>query len=165
MPGLLTNVRNTLRRRRSRLEELTEKLRESLVNLNPDLVEDFLWLLMGVMSLRLWLDRDYHDNIEGFKGKYLFQSKDKRISVRVIFKRTRLFGYEYLTVSEGTVDDPDIKVTFKDSRAIMNLLISPRIDILSSLLRNDVSVSGNINYIFKLGFMATQLRQMMLPGI
>ncbi len=165
MPGLLTNARNALRRRRSKLEELAERLREPLVNLNPDLVEDFLWLLMAVMSLRLWLDRDYHDNIEGFKGKYLFRSKDKRISIRVVFKRTRLFGYEYLDVDEGTVDDPDIEIVFKDSRAIMNLLISPRMDILGSLLRNDVTFSGNINYIFKLGFMATQLRQIMLPGI
>jgi len=38
MPDLL-NFRNTLRRRRSRLEELTEKIREPLANLNPDLVD------------------------------------------------------------------------------------------------------------------------------
>lgn len=164
MPGLV-NLRNALRKRRSRLEELVERIREPLVNLNPELVENFLWLLMNVMSLWLWLDRDYHDNIEGFKGKYLFRSRDKRISIRAVFKRTWLFRYEYLDVDMGTVDNPDIEIVFKDSGAVMNLLISPKMDILGSLLRNDVTFSGNINYIFKLGFMATQLRQMMLPGI
>ena len=161
----LSGVRNALRRRRSKLVKLTEEIRDSLVKMNPDLVEDFFGLLLKVISLRLWVDREYHQNIEGFKGKYLFQSKDKEISVRAVFKSTRLLNYEYLSFGEGEIDDPDITVTFKDSRALMNLLLSPKLDILGSLLRNEVSVSGNLNYIFKFGFMATQLRQMMLPNV
>jgi hypothetical protein len=44
----------------------------------------------------------------------------------------------------------------------MTLLLSPKPDILGTLLRDEVSVAGNINYIFKLGFVATQLGQMVL---
>ena len=165
MASWLNSVRNALRRRKTKLEDLTEELREPLVNLNPDIVEDFLGLLLRVMSLSLWVNEGYHRNIKGFKGRYLFESKDKRISVRAIFKRSPLLKYEYLKVNEGTLDDPDITVTFRDSRGLMNLLISPKIDILDSLLQNAVSVKGNFNYIFKFAFMATQLRQMMLPGV
>jgi hypothetical protein len=165
MSDWLNGVRNALRRRRSKLAKLTEKIRDSLVNLDPELAEDFFGLLLGVISLRLWVDKDYHRNIEGFKGKYLFLSKDKKISIRAVFKHTRFLKHEYLSFGEGELDDPDITVTFKDSRALMNLLLSPKLDIMGSLLRNDVSVSGNVNYIFKFGFMATQLRQMMLPAM
>ena len=151
--------------RRIRHYRARKALRDLLLGLNPEIVEEFLELLLRVMSLVLWVDRDYRSNIRNFKGKYLFESKDQKITVCAIFKHSSFFKCDYLDVSEGSLDDADITVTFKNAKALMNLLLSPKLDILGALLRNDVTLKGNINYIFKLGFMATQLQQMLLPGM
>ncbi len=143
-------------------KKLTEDFKD-LFSQDAEAVETVLEVLLGVVSLALWLDKDYHRNILGFEKKYLFQSKDKELSVCAIFKRTYLFKYNYLKVSEGTIEDADITVTFKDSKALINLF--PNLDVLAALLRNDVTVKGNVNCIFKFGFMATQLQQMLLSWV
>ena len=155
-----SRIRNSLRMRE--LGKLSEVFRDLLLGLNPEMVEEFLELLLNVMRLTLWVDRDYHRNIQNFEGKYLFESKDGNISVSAVFKRSSLFNYEYLEVSEKKIEDADITVTFKDSKILMGLLLSPNPDILGALLENAVVVTGNINYIFKFGFMTTQLQQMIL---
>ena len=50
-----------------------------------------------------------------------------------------------------------VTVTFKDSAAMRRFLFSKDQDILASLLANEVEVDGNLNYIYKLGFMARDL--------
>jgi hypothetical protein len=151
--------------RKRQLKKHSKAFRDLLLGLNPDIIEDFLKILLKVMSLVFWIDKDYHRNIQGFKGKYLFESKNKKLSVRAIFKHSSLFSYDYLKVSEGTLEDADVTVTFKDAKALMKLLLSPKPDILGALLENEVAVSGNINYIFKFGYMTTQLQKMLLPGV
>ena len=42
--------------------------------------------------------------------------------------------------------------------------MSPRQDILGSMLRHDVGTEGNLNYLYKFGFMAKQL-QLMMPQL
>lgn len=156
------SIRNFFRGRQ--FEKLGEELKR-LLGEDPDKVETFLEVLLGVMSLVLWVDEDYYRNIQNFRGKYLFRSKKDGVSVYAIFKRTWFFRRHYLKVREGTLKDADVTVTFKNSKALMNLLLSPKLNILESLLQNDVTLKGNLNYIFKLGFMATELQQMLLPGM
>ena len=45
----------------------------------------------------------------------------------------------------------------------MNYLLSPKPDILGSVLRQDVMVSGNLNYLYKFAYMAKRL-QLMATG-
>jgi len=158
----LDRVRNPFRKRE--LDRLSQTFRDVLLGLNPVMVERFLELLLNVMRLTLWLDEDYHRNIENFRGKYLFESKDGRISISAIFKRNSLLRYDYLDVSKERIADADVTVTFKNSRALMRLLLSPKPDILGALLENEVVVAGNVNYILKFGFMTTQLQQMILSS-
>ena len=163
MASWLSSIRNISRKRE--LRKVGEKFRNSLIEIDPEIVEEFLELLLKVMSLMLWVNRDYHRNIQGFKGKYLFKSKDGKLTVRAIFKRSPIFRHDYLKVSEGELADADITVTFEDTKALMRLLLSPRPDILGPLLAGEVAVAGNVNYIFKFGYMTIQLQQMMLSAI
>lgn len=154
-----SGIRNISRRRK--LRRLGDTFREMLVDLDPDLVEEFLMLLLRGMSFMLFVDSNYHRNIEGFKGKYLFKSKDGELTVQAVFKTSWLFQYDYLKVRKRPLKDPDITITFKDARAVMRLLLSPKPDVLGALIANEVVAAGNINYILKFGYMTTQLQQML----
>ena len=73
-----------------------------------------------------------------------------------VFKNGRM------DVLEKVIDNPDITITFRDGKTLLNFIISPRQDILGSMLRHDVRTDGNLNYLNKFGFMAKQL-QLMMP--
>jgi hypothetical protein len=163
MASWASSIRNIFRKRE--LRKLSEAIRESLIEANPRIVDGFLTLLLNVMSLMLWVNKDYHRNIKGFRAKYMFKSKGGELRVSAIFKRTPIFRYNYLEVGDKELTDANVTITFKDTRALMRLLLSPKPDILGALLANEVEASGNVNYILKFGFMTTQLQQMILSGI
>jgi hypothetical protein len=62
-----------------------------------------------------------------------------------------------MTVHAEAIDDWDVKVTFKDAAALRAYLFSRNQDILDSILKNDVEVDGNLNYIYRFGFLARDL--------
>jgi len=154
-----SGIRNISRKRK--LKKLSETFREMLMSMDPKLVERFLEMLLQAMSFMLFVDRDYHRNVEGFKGKYLFQNKKGDLTVQAVFKPSWLFQYEYLKIKRRKLKDPDITITFKDSKALMRLLLSPKPDVLGALIANEVVAAGNVNYILKFGFMTTQLQKML----
>ena len=116
--------------------------------------EDFLQLLLGLMSVVFMLDHGFRRNIAGFNGRYQFRSRDGSISVAA------LFGDNRLEVREEEIPDPDITVLFKDGKALMGYLLAPKPDILGSLLRQEVALDGNLNYLYKFAFMAKRLQLM-----
>ena len=154
----MLNLWNTIRR-----QPQFKKLSQDYIKaIESEVTEEFLKILLNLMSLALFLDENYHRNIKGFKGKYLIKVKESNLSVRAVFGPSPILRREYLKVSEGNLDDPDITITFKTPKALMNFLLSPRQDILGSLLKNEVILSGNMNYLYKLGFMSAQLQGMVL---
>ena len=154
-----SGIRNISRRRK--LRKLGDIFREMLMSMDPKLVERFLEMLLQAMSFMLFVDSNYHRNIEGFKGKLLFQSKKGDLTVQAVFKTSWLFQYEYLKIKRRKLKDPDITITFKDSQALMRLLLSPKPDVLGAIIANEVVAAGNVNYILKFGYMTTQLQQML----
>ncbi len=125
--------------------------------LTAEVAEEFLQLLLNLMSVVFLLDHDFRKNIEGFNGRYQFKSKDGCITMAA------LFGDDRLEVREGEIPDPDITVLFKDGKALMGYLLTPKPDILGSMLRQEVSLDGNLNYLYKFAFMAKRL-QLMATG-
>lgn len=125
--------------------------------LTSEVAEEFLQLLLGLMSVVFLFDHDFRKNIEGFNGRYQFKSKDGCITVAA------LFGDDRLEVREEEIPDPDITVLFKDGKALMGYLLTPKPDILGSMLRQEVSLDGNLNYLYKFAFMAKRL-QLMATG-
>lgn len=119
--------------------------------------EEFLQTLLNLMKIIFVVNHDYRRNIEKFSGRYQFLSEDGRITVAAVFDNGRL------EVKEEVIANPDIAITFRDGRTLMNFIMSPRQDILGSMLRHDVTTRGNLNYLYRFGFLAKELQLMMPP--
>jgi len=120
--------------------------------LDSEFTEDILKLLLTGMGLVFLLSSKYRKNIENFNGRYLFRSKDNALSVAAVFKNGSM------KVIDGTIDSPNITIIFKNPAALKNFLFSPKPDILNAILRQDVSVDGNLNYLYKFAYMANHLK-------
>ena len=119
--------------------------------LGGKLTDKFLELLLRGMELSFCLSKGYRSNIAGFEGRYLLRTADNLVAASATFKDGDM------DVHEGEIEDWDVKVTFKDAAALRAYLFSRDQDILDSILANDVEVDGNLNYIYKFGFMARDL--------
>ncbi len=127
--------------------------------LESEFAEEFLELLLDLMKVAFMLDGDFRRNIGDFSARYLFRSATGGITVAVVFENGRM------EVMEEEISRPDISVTFKDAKALMNYLLTPRPDVLGSMLRQEVTLDGNLNYIYKFAFMAKRLQLMATGGI
>lgn len=140
------------------LQESTEKIRERFLKcLKDETAETFLQILLLFMKLRFMLNPAYRRNIENFRGRYQFKSRDEAVTVLVEFDNGKM------DVKGALAHDVDVTVIFEDGRALMNFLLSRDRDILRGLLNNEVTVDGNLNYMYKFGFMANHL-QLELTG-
>ena len=127
--------------------------------LESEFAEEFLEAVFGLMKILFLIDHDFKRNILDFNGRYLFKSGDGSITVAAIFRDN---GME---VREEEIVNPDITVMFKDSKALMNYLLAPKPDVLGSMLRQEVTLDGNLNYLYKFAFMAKRLQLMVTGGI
>lgn len=127
--------------------------------LESEFAEEFLEVLLEFMKLLFLLDHDFKKNIRDFDARYLFRSRDGSITVAAIFRDN---GME---VREKEIASPNITVTFKDSKALINYLLAPKPDVLGSMLRQEVTLDGNLNYLYKFAFMAKRLQLMVTGGI
>lgn len=124
-----------------------------LDSMGPEGAEGFLLLLLKLMDvvfmLNIW---NFRDNIKGFNGRYVFHSKDNSIIASASFKNGNMKIYDRI------IDKPNVTITFRDDKALTNYLLSPKPDILGSILRQDVTVSGNLCYLYKFAYMAKRLQ-------
>ncbi len=140
-------------------QKATEKFWEDFRKcFESEVAEEFLESLLTLMQIVFVVNHDYRRNIKKFDGRYQFCSQDGEVTIGVIFSNSRM------RVIEGMIDNPHITVTFRDGRTLLNFIISPRQDILGSMLKHDVGTKGNLNYLYKFGFMAKQL-QLMMPQL
>ncbi|MEQ8203319.1 MAG: hypothetical protein ABRQ31_06010 [Smithellaceae bacterium] len=124
-----------------------------LGSMGSQAAEGFLLLLLKLMDLVFMLNIwNFRENIEGFRGRYVFRSKDDSIVASASFKNGNMKVYDKI------IDKPDITITFRDDKALMNYLLSPKPDILGSILRQDVTINGNLNYLYKFAYMAKRLQ-------
>lgn len=123
---------------------------------STEFAEEFLQTLLTLMQIVFVLNHEYRRNIKNFNGRYQFCSEDG-LQVSAIFHNGRM-----KVEDDILIDKPHITITFRDGKTLMNFLISPKQDILGSMLRHDVRTEGNLNYLYKFGFMAKEL-QLMIP--
>jgi pyruvate formate-lyase/glycerol dehydratase family glycyl radical enzyme len=104
-----------------------------------------------------------------FDGVLLFQTRDGGVRKYVKFHDGSLETHEHMT------EKPNVTITFTDGRALVNFLFSPvrgylndfiadgtvdsqhSFDILTSILKNELTVDGNLNYLYRFGFLANHL--------
>jgi hypothetical protein len=124
-----------------------------------EIPEEFLELLLKLMGVTFWLDKNLRKHIEGFHGVIQFSSRDNEIKVLAIFKNNRLIKRE-LKPDENPAVEPNAIIVFKDAEGLMNFLLPKggQRDILRSILNNEVIINGNWNYIYRFGFIATHLQ-------
>ncbi len=94
--------------------------------------------------------KDYARNITGFEGRYVFGSSAS-ITISAILSQGTM------RIVMGPIDSWDAKVTFRNDWAFLRFLLFGHIDILLPMLRNEVVVEGNFNYLAKFGFMSRDL--------
>ncbi len=132
---------------------LAEKRANSLIEqIKSGPLDLFLESILGVMSWIFYLDKDFKRNIKGFDGRYAFKSRDGTIAASAIFAK------EKMKVKKYAIDDADVTVIFKDSKALKIFLFSKDPDIIGSILNNSIMTVGNLNYLFKFGYMAKHLQ-------
>ena len=151
---MLENISNFILLRNIRAKTLQKRF---LNCIESEFAEEFLELLLKLMSLVFFLNKDFKRNIENFNGRYLFKSRDNKITVAAIFRDNQMKVYEKI------IDRTDVTVNFKDAKALMDYLLSPKPDILGSILNQDVTIDGNLNYLYKFAYMARHL-QLMVAG-
>ncbi len=122
-----------------------------------EFAEEFLQLILNLMRLIFFLDRDFRRNIKDFNARYLFKTRDSGVAIAAIFKKNRMKVYE------REIDNTNVTVIFKDQKALMKYLLSPRQDLLQSILEQDVTFNGNLNYLSKFAYMAKHLQLMFTP--
>jgi hypothetical protein len=143
------NMLNIMLMRSRRARKAAEQFMEAL---ESEGAEEFLEVLLKLMGLVLRLDKDFRRNILNFNGRYLFRSRDRRITVAAVFEDNRL------KVSEEEIGDTHMTVVFRNAKALMGFLLSPKPDILGSMLRQDVTIDGNLNYLYKFAYMSKHLQ-------
>jgi len=151
---MLENISNFILLRNIRAKILQKRF---LNCIKSEFAEEFLEQLLKLMGLVFFLNKDFKKNIENFNGRYLFKSRDNKITVAAIFRNKKMKVYEKI------IDRTDVTVNFKDAKALMDYLLSPKPDILGSILNQDVTIDGNLNYLYKFAYMSRHL-QLMVTG-
>jgi hypothetical protein len=128
---------------------MTRSLRKEM---SGRMTNAFIKLLLRALDTIFLLYKDYRKkNIKDFKGRYLFRTADNVVSASATFKNGDM------ELPKQAIKNWDVRVTFKDSAALKDFIFSRDQDILDSLLKNEVEVDGNLNYVYKFGFMARDL--------
>jgi hypothetical protein len=121
--------------------------------LEGEVTDEFLELLLHGMKLAFTLSPDYRQNLRGFRGTYVFRTADGAVAV------SARFADGGMHIDADALPDWDVRVTFETPQALWSFLLSKDQDILNSILRDEVEVEGNLNYVYKLGYMARELVQ------
>jgi len=108
-------------------------------------------ILLRGMDLAFCLSKGYRKNIKNFEGRYVFKTADNVVVASATFKNGDM------KVHTKAIDDWDVSVTYKNATALRNFIFSRDQEILDSILANDVEADGNLNYIYKFGFMSRDL--------
>jgi hypothetical protein len=152
------------------LTDVPNELRNLLNGLSGNIADWGLKTLLDVMKLAFEASslsvvllffpslKGFDESIRNFSGNYAFETKDGLVGVSAIFTN----GQMQVLAKE----DPawDVKILFKDVRSFWKFLLAGGNDILDSLLENDVEVYGNLNYLYKFGYMARDLEQRLKLG-
>lgn len=146
---MFEGILNTLMLRKSRAEKAWNRFKE---NIESEITEEFLVLLLKCMRLIFLVNRDFRKNIEGFNGKYLFNTLEGSMTVSVVFKNGKM------KIKDKPIDDPNVTLSFRNARSLWGYAFSEKPDILNSLLKQDVVIDGNLNYLFKFFYMSRHLQ-------
>lgn len=149
-----------LKKQARRLQAITTEIENYIAGGALDKV---LYLSLKAMSLLFWIDKDFRRNIKDFSARYVIKSRDNSIDVSAIFGKKRILftRMDAMTVKDSEVKDPISMVIFHDAKSMVKFLLSGDPDVLQGILNNQLSVSGNLNYLFKFVYMLMLIPEML----
>ena len=134
------------------LKGFKSKFNGEIKNFESKLAEGGLEFLLNAMRFAFLHNDDYMKNIKNFHGRYLFKGKDNSFLVATVFNNGKM------EIDDKEIDNPSITVYFRDPAILWNFILSPKPDILNAILKQDVTLDGNLNYLYKFAYMANHLR-------
>jgi hypothetical protein len=140
-----------------------------LERLKEEAAEEFLKGLLQLLKISSHVDGYLRQSMRDFNGRIEFKSKNNQIRVLADFNNGRLEERE-LDPEEELQPPANTSVVFKDAEAVKNFLLPKgglkgRRDVLRSILKNEVKLEGNYNYIYRFGFLATHLQLQLLKAL
>jgi hypothetical protein len=119
--------------------------------------DDFLETLLYAMEAAFCLCPDYRRNLDGLDARYVFRTGEGAVGATAEFR-----GGHMHTSNREAHEGWKTCVTFNDAAALRDFLFSKDQDILSSILTNAVHVDGNLNYVYRFGYLARDLERRLL---
>ena len=145
---------------RRKIADLESRWEEELAG---EAMNGFFALLLEALGLLMVFAPFWRKSVKGFRGRYQFRSEDGDIHTAVAFVRSPFFGTK-MTVTHGTIDRPDVTLTFKNGQALYAFLLSGGGDIFSAILDNKLSFSGNVNYLMKFAYLSRHVLHAFAPA-
>jgi hypothetical protein len=127
-------------------------MKRFVAHMEGELSDEFLETLLGLMGLVFCLSPEFRRNIEGFSGIYVFRTRDGAVAASAVFSNGRL------KKCDKAVAGADIEITFRDGRTLMDFFFAPKPDVLTAMLKQDITLNGNLNYLYKFAYTANHLR-------
>ena len=138
--------------------------RDKFLNqVKEEVTEEFLKILLQFLRFCCYLDEYLRQSIGTPSWKIELRSENKGIRVVAEFRDGHLHPEE-LEPDEPLVPPANASIVFKNPEAVKNFLLPPggsegRRDVLRALLNNEIRLEGNLNYIYRFGFLATHLQR------
>ena len=144
-------------------KKLEEFKKEIVTEIEGESIDRLLVLLLNAMRLLFIINKKYRSNIKDFSGTYVISSQDGKIDVSVTFKKITIFfrKEDGMVVGDKAIPNPTTSITFKDTKAMVDFLLSGNPDVISGMLNNQVSVSGNLNYLFRFVFLIMEIPELL----
>ncbi|MBZ5655725.1 MAG: hypothetical protein LAO56_10660 [Acidobacteriia bacterium] len=125
--------------------------RQLKAELYEKMTDDFLEALLRGMDWAFLLSGSYRRNIEGFRGVCVFRTLDNKVATTAVFEDS------HMSIEDQARSTYNVRVSYQDAHALWSFLLSENQDILDSILKNTVDVDGNLNYLYRFGFLAKDL--------
>jgi hypothetical protein len=98
----------------------------------------------------------WRSRIQGFQGTIVFAAKSPSDGADVVHA-TAVFDGSRMKALCRAADSFDVKVTFRDPGSLFAFLMSRNHDIADALLTNSIDTAGNLNYVYRFGFLAMEM--------
>jgi hypothetical protein len=134
--------------RKRTLETLTAKLKAELLG---EATDKLLEILLAAMSVAGYLLPSFRRQLSHGDARLVFRCATGSVAAAAIIKGGTL------TVESSPKGSGDCLVTFTTADAFRRFLFAKDHDVLNSMLNNEVAVEGNVNLVYRFGFLANEL--------
>lgn len=93
----------------------------------------------------------FDKNVTNFDAVYVFMTEDGGVQA------TARFNDGIMTLEPTAAPNWDLKIVFRDAKALWKLMLSGGAGVVDAMMANDTQVYGNLNYLYRFGFLVKDL--------